>query len=247
MGKKKYGWKVRAFLLPFLACLVMCVVDGVFPFGDRCILHVDMYHQYCPFFTEFADKLKHGGNLQYSWRIGLGSDFVALYAYYLASPLNWLLLIWPKHWIIEFMTLAILVKIAVHYGLRNADGDIAEIDGMRALVFSTAYAMSGFVAAYSWNIMWMDVIALTPFVIWGLERLVKEGKSSLYYVTLAICILSNYYISIMLCMFLVIYFGWLFFGIRKGRAVAFGRFALYSLLAGGTGAVLMLPEMLIFG
>jgi hypothetical protein len=31
-----------------------------------------------------------------------------------------------------------------------------------AFVFSTAYALSGFVAAYSWDVMWMDVVAVAP-------------------------------------------------------------------------------------
>ena len=77
---------LQAFLLPFVIYAVICFRNGVFPFGDNCILHVDMYHQYEPFFTEFMDKLKHGGSLLYSFRLGLGSDFVALFAYYLASP-----------------------------------------------------------------------------------------------------------------------------------------------------------------
>ena len=79
---------VMAFLMPFIICVVICIGNGVYPFGDNCILHIDMYHQYCPFFTEFLHKLRTGGSLQYSWNLGLGSDFVSLYAYYLASPLK---------------------------------------------------------------------------------------------------------------------------------------------------------------
>ena len=76
---------LTSFLLPLIITVIICIDHGVYPFGDRCLLQVDMYHQYCPFFTEFADKLKTGGSLMYSWTVGLGSDFVSLYAYYLAS------------------------------------------------------------------------------------------------------------------------------------------------------------------
>ena len=48
---------VMAFLMPFIICVVICIGNGVYPFGDNCILHIDMYHQYCPFFTEFLHKL----------------------------------------------------------------------------------------------------------------------------------------------------------------------------------------------
>ena len=113
LGKKKSNkWAyLAAFLIPFLICVIICIANGVYPFGDYCILHVDMYHQYCPFFTEFLEKLQNGGSLMYSWKLGLGSDFVSLYAYYLASPLNVLLMLCPKSYVIEFMTLLILVKI----------------------------------------------------------------------------------------------------------------------------------------
>ena len=61
-------------------------------------------------------------------------------------------------------------------------------------------------AAYSWNIMWLDCILLFPLIVYGLERLVREQKGMLYCVTLGLSILSNYYISIMTCLFLVLYF-----------------------------------------
>ena len=78
LGKKKSNkWAyLAAFLIPFLICVIICIANGVYPFGDYCILHVDMYHQYCPFFTEFLEKLQNGGSLMYSWNLGLGSDFV---------------------------------------------------------------------------------------------------------------------------------------------------------------------------
>lgn len=243
-----------AFFLPFLICVIICIGNGVYPFGDNCILHIDMYHQYCPFFTEFLNKLQNGGSLQYSWNLGLGSDFVALYAYYLSSPLNFLMVLWPKQYVIEFMTLLILIKIAFcgltffiflkyHYKFVGKDGKMHGNQVMPALVFSTAYALSGFVAAYSWDIMWMDSIALFPLIMVGLERLVKEKKPGLYYVTLALSIFSNYYISIMICIFLVFAFLLLLWETKGKRVAAVFRFIWYSGLAGLTSAVLLLPEI----
>ncbi|MEI3186978.1 MAG: YfhO family protein [Lachnospiraceae bacterium] len=37
----------------------------------------------------------------------------ALFAYYLASPLNWLILLCPAKYVIEFMTISIVVKIGL--------------------------------------------------------------------------------------------------------------------------------------
>ena len=247
---------IAAFGLPFFICVIICIGNGVYPFGDNCILHIDMYHQYCPFFTEFLNKLQSGGSLQYSWNLGLGSDFVSLYAYYLASPLNFLILLCPKSHVIEFMTLLIILKISAsgltfflyirhHYKLVGKDGRMHKNQVIPAIVFSTAYALSGFVAAYSWDIMWMDCIALFPLIMIGLERLVQEKKAGLYYITLALCIFCNYYISIMICIFLVFAFILLFFSQKKRKGGAVLRFGWYSLLAGASSAILLLPEIAV--
>lgn len=237
---------LQAFLLPFVIYAVICFRNGVFPFGDNCILHVDMYHQYEPFFTEFMDKLKHGGSLLYSFRLGLGSDFVALFAYYLASPLNWLLFFCPALYVIEFMTILILVKIGlcsltfVIY-LRKRFGG-ADACGV---LMGTFYALSGYMAAYYWNIMWLDVLVLTPLVVLGLWQLVREGRCRLYCISLAAAVLSNFYIAIMLCIFLVMIFAAFLLEETRGvkeRLCCIGRFSICSLLAGGMGAVLILPE-----
>ena len=256
--EKNWIWGASAFGIPFIVCVIICAANGIYPFGENCILHIDMYHQYCPFFMEFREKLTEGGSLLYSWNLGLGSDFVALYAYYLASPLNWLLILCPKGLVIEFMTLTTWIKIALaglffyfyleeRFRLKDREGKYHISSAAPALVFSTAYALSGFVATYSWNIMWMDSIALAPLIIMGLERLVKRNRPVVYYVALALSILSNYYISIMICLFLVLYFVVLLLEQKKGKIKACLRFAWYSLLAGGTAAILLIPEIIMLG
>ncbi len=256
--KKKYMWYAIAFLIPVVVSIVIYIGMGVYPFGDSCILQVDMYHQYCPFFTEFMNKLQNGGSLMYTWNLGLGSNFVALFAYYLASPLNWLLFFCPEGFVIEFMTILTLLKtgfagwsffyfLKERYQLLGKDRKFHQNTLFPALVFATTYAFSGFMAAYSWNIMWLDSIALAPLIILGLEKLVKEKKVALYYITLSIAILSNYYISIMICIFLVLYFIIILFEQKKARIMTCCRFAGYSLLAGGTSAVLLLPELIALG
>ncbi|MDD7638412.1 MAG: YfhO family protein, partial [Clostridiales bacterium] len=209
------------FLIPLLIAVIVCIDHGVYPVGDQCILQVDMYHQYCPFFVELTDKMKNGGSIFFSWNIGLGADFVSLFAYYLASPLNLLLVLCPSEYIIEFMTILVLLKIAFsgfsftyylmeHFGLNEKEngafGEPCQISAFAAAIFGCAYALSAFMAAYAWNIMWLDCMMLAPLAILGLERMVKTGNALLYYVVLALCIWSNFYIAIMICIFLVLWF-----------------------------------------
>ena len=196
-----------AFAVPVAVMLIIFAQRGIYPFGEETFLRTDMYHQYAPFFSEFHHKLTEGGSLLYSWDIGMGVNFMALYAYYLASPLNWLLIFCPKDLIIEFMSYAIVLKIGLSglsfaWYLRSRWGRGSFGVGF----FGIFYALSGYMAAYSWNIMWLDCILLFPLIMRGLERLVQEKKGLLYSIALGVSILSNYYISIMTCIFMVIYF-----------------------------------------
>ncbi|MEI3186977.1 MAG: YfhO family protein [Lachnospiraceae bacterium] len=113
--------------------------------------------------------------------------------------------------------------------------------------FGIFYALSGYMAAYSWNIMWLDCIVIFPLIMLALEHLVKEGKGMAYCLLLGFSILSNYYISIMTCMFLVFYMIALLILEQEMTLEKFvGRlfqFAGYSLLAGGLSAVVLLPEI----
>ncbi len=240
---------IAAFLVPVLVMIVIFIQRGIFPFGEDSFLRTDMYHQYAPFFSEFQYKLTHGGSLLYSWDVGMGINFAALYAYYLASPFNWLLILCPKSLVIEFMTYMIVLKIGLcgltmDYYLRRH----FHTDRFGTAFFAILYALSGYMAAYSWNIMWLDCIFLFPLIMLGLERLVREGRWGLYCISLGLSILSNYYISIMICIFMVIYFGaqLIIEGWRGFRALftVMGQFSLASLAAGGLAAFVLLPEVL---
>ena len=171
---KKRGPLLAAFCIPLLITLIICVNREIYPFGDQCMLHIDMYHQYCPFFTELMEKLKTGGSPFYSWNIGLGADFVSLYAYYLASPLNWLLILWPRGYVIEFMTALSILKIALsgltftyylgeHFLVWQDAGNAAavirtekktavrlpaDVASYAAAVCGAAYALCAFMAEY---------------------------------------------------------------------------------------------------
>ncbi len=238
-----------SFMMPVAIMLVIFFIRDIYPFGsgERSFLHIDMYHQYLPFLTEFYHKLKGGESLFYSWNTGIGSNFLALYAYYLASPFNWLCVFFPESLLMEFLTYMIVLKIGLcgisftYYIKKHFQTDSANV-----LLFSVFYSLSGFIAAYNWDVMWLDVIALAPIVILGLEKLVNEGKCLLYCGALALCIISNYYLSIMLCIFLVLYFGVLIIS-RAEHTFYFLRracinFFIYSLIAGGIAAVLLVPE-----
>ena len=243
---------IIAFVIPLIIMTALYIAREIYPFGNNCYLRSDMYHQYAPFFSELWNKLRHGESLTYSWDIGMGTNFTALYAYYLASPSNWFIVLFPQKYMIEIMNVIIILKLCLssltftyyiskHFNTRKCT----------IALFGMFYALSGFVAAYSWNIMWLDCIVLLPLIILGLERLVNENRCFLYCITLGLCIYTNYYIAIMVCISVILYFIVLMAAYKGTRRPViyvkkFLNFAIYSLLAGGLAACLLLPEFYAF-
>ena len=66
-----------SFFLPLLVMAGCCIVFGVQPFGDNSLLIIDGLHQYMPFYSVLYDKLKGGETLFYSFRSGLGINFLS--------------------------------------------------------------------------------------------------------------------------------------------------------------------------
>lgn len=232
-----------AFSLTVLMLLGFFVFQKVFPFGNRSFMYMDMYHQYVPFMTELWNALRDAEESYFSYRVGIGSDFTALYVYYLASPLHFLAFFIPKEYCIELVTYLCVFKLGVcSFSACFYLQEKYKAEGYEKICFALLYSTCGFMCAYNWNIMWLDACMLMPLVLLGLEKLVKEGKCGLYCVALAATIYTNYYIAILLCVFLVFYFIALLCinGISWKKLVNFG---IFSLLAGGMAAVLLLPEV----
>ena len=200
-------YAILAFLIPFLVLFLAYAVRGVFPFGNRHILTVDIYHQYAPFMAVYRDKILSGGSPFYSFAGGLGFNFYALFAYYLASPFNLLLLIFPPSFLTEAVLLITLLKIglagwAFHFFLRTA----FQRRGYLAIAFSSFYALSGFTMAYAWNVMWLDTLIWLPIVFAALIRLMRDGRWILYPVALTMMIVSHFYTAYMACLFIALMF-----------------------------------------
>lgn len=85
---------------------------------------------------------------------------------------------------------------------------------LKTLIFSSMYALCGYVAIQQFNPMWLDAVVWLPMLIWGIERLVKDRRPILYIVSLTLIVTANYYIGYMCCIFTAIYFIAYYFLVR---------------------------------
>ncbi len=234
-----------SFVIP-LGVMTGCMIAyEVGPFGNYSFVIIDGLHQYMPFYSVLYDKLKRGGSLFYTFRAGLGMNFLSLMSYYLSSPLNLIILFFKKSQLNSAVSILIALKISlsglfagIYFSSR------ADRQGPVVVAASVAYALNSYMIGYCWNVMWLDAIMVLPLVIYGIDKLVEEKKGWLYCLSLFYALFCNYYIGYMICIFSVL---WFFIGHFKSVRHFFGsglHFAFSSLLAGGMAAVMLIPAYL---
>ena len=234
--------------LTFLLFIAAYARLGVWPLGTKTVMVVDLHHQYGPLLSELREMLRTGGNFTYSFHVGLGTNFIPAFAYYLASPLNLLLLLFPENLLPEAVLVITLIKFSLAGGAFTLTVQgLYKRRNAATVALGIAYAMMGYMIAYSWNLMWLDVVVLAPITVLCLEHLLDTGKYLPYILTLALALFANYYIGFMLCIFLVLYFA--VWSLRQRRGLKEWltggiRFGVCSLIAGGLAACLLVPTAL---
>ncbi len=250
--------KPKAWFFPVLCGALTLVLAsiayigiGMWPIGEKSAMIVDLHHQYGPMLSQLRDMLLNGGSVLYTFEVGTGTSFIPLFAYYLASPFNLILVLLPQALLTEGILLITLIKFALTGAFMALCMQyIFKRRSYAGVAVGLMYALMMYMLAYSWDIMWLDCVMVLPLCIMGFEMMMRTGKYLLYVLSLAYILYSNYYIGFMVCIFLVLYFVAFFFRARRNgvqQTVGFARFAIGSLLGGGLAAFILLPAFLSLG
>ena len=240
---------LAGFLLSVLVAGAGFIAHGVWPFGDKTVLIVDSLHQYLPFYTDLHQKLTDSESLLYSFSGGLGYNFWSTFAYYMASPVNFLLVLVPMEHVCDFMDLVILMKIGLCGGcfswyLHKRDSGRKYLPA----VFGVMFALSNYVIGYYFNLMWLDSVAMLPLIMYGIEQIIEGKSGRMFCLSLFYGLWCNYYIGFMLCIFSCLYFLVRWISAKKitGRRILKSciTFGWYALLAGGMAALILVPAFM---
>ena len=216
-----YCWLAAGCTIGIMLLVFYCY--SLFPFGEKTILRMDLYHQYGPLFAELYDRIVNGESFFYSWRTGLGSPFLGNFFNYLSSPSLIFMLIFGHKNMPEAIATMIVAKAALAaaaftYYLKKSQNK----HDFSTAAFGILYAMCGYFIAYYWNVMWIDTMAYFPLVILGIENIINKRSPKLYIPMLALTLLTSYYMGYMTCIFSVLYFLVYYFGNHEITSVAEG-------------------------
>ena len=241
-----------AFILPIAVMALIYIAMEVWPFGKSSVLVLDLNGQYVYYFEALRDILRGEQGVLYSFERALGGEFLGIIAYYLASPLSVIVALFPEGHITEALYTILLLKC----GLSGMNMCIYlhkshPTKKLNELIFSILYAFCSYAVVMQHNTMWFDCFLLLPLILLGVESLIKYRRYKLYVVTLAVAVLSNYYIGYMVCIAVAAYFFFYYclctsgernpLGESKHFVKTLGRMALFSLIAVGIATIIILP------
>lgn len=236
-----------SFLLPVAILFISYIIFQVWPFGERSVLSLDLNAQYVYYYDYMYDVFAGKESLFYSWSRNLSGEFMGIIGYYLASPFNFLVWIYPREMITEGLMTMMLAKagaagLSCAFFLRKH----RSCDRMTTVLFSVMWALCGFFIVQTMNPMWLDGLVALPLVAMGVERICDKRKFLLYVVSLVYIFVANFYIGYMTGIFSALYFLWyLASGRSKNRHV--GEYCGSVLMYGGGSvcAILMSGFMLL--
>ncbi len=249
---KKYGYLLACFGIPAAIMLLMHFGMKVWPFGERSVLVLDLNGQYVYYFEALRKLIYGEGSFIYSFGRTLGGVFLCIFAYYLASPLSFIVALFPKKMITE----ALLTLLVLKTGLSGLTFGIyihntRKRNPIPTVIFSVMYALTAYGVVYQHNTMWLDNVILFPLILLGIEEMIRHGKYKLFVISLSMAVLSNYYIGYMTCIFVAVYFFYAYFsrtpeernphGVQHHFAKSFGRIALFSAIVVAISAIIILP------
>lgn len=245
--KLKPLYYAAAFIIPALLTFISYVYFGVYPFGERSVLTLDLNGQYVYYFENIRRCFWEGENPLYSWARNLSGGYQGVIGYYLASPFTFIVILMPRKFILEALMIMQICKVGA-CGLtfcvyaQHSKG----VKPLQSVIFSTMYALMAFVAIQLIDPMWIDGPIFLPLIMLGVEYLVDDGRKINYIIPLAIMFIANFYIGFMIAIFTALYFVYyLFFGAKRQFREAMDYAKVFGRMVLATGVALMCSYIMI--
>ncbi len=256
--KRELYWKqpLIAALITIVCFYVMCMVSNIYPFGKYVIMASDLEAQYTPFLFLYRRHLmdldwSHPiSSFTYSSELGLGKNLMGTFGYYLASPVNLIILLFKPSQASLFIMTLIGIKLSLASAFMCMFINKRSSKPSRLpMMFGIMYAFSSYTMVYMMNIMWLDGYALLPLLLYFIEDYLEDERHRFHKIaiTLVFLFVTNYYIAYMAGVFSFFYLivrmieTDRFAGGVKSGLKLIGRFILTAVLSALSVCVVLLP------
>lgn len=241
---------ILTFIVPPIAVAVILLIvyamGRMYPFGDKTLAWCDMHQQVVPLLLNFKDILQGEGNFFLNMQNAAGMNFYGVFLFFISSPFSFLVVFIEKADIMNFMNILTLLKMATcaitaNIYFRRCHKRLHLFWGA---LFSVVYAFSGYAMLFYQNTVWLDVMYFFPLLLISFDSLIKNKRTGGLIFCLSGMLVLNYYLSYMVVIFTIIYFGLYLFMNRRRETVngIAPRFIIACAVAAALTAVIWLPS-----
>ena len=207
-GRKSDLRPLYAFLITLVLYVLAALLCSKYPLGEYSFLQSDLKAQYAPFLGLLRGKLTDLGSvpknhlisyISYSFRLGLGKNFLGTFGYYLASPFNLIYLFIDEAQIDAAVLAIVILKLSLSSGFMCLflGSKTDDKKTLWPILLGIMYAFSLYSQAFIFQIMWLDGYMLLPLILFFTEKFVKKQKYLGLVLSLLVLFISNYYIAYM--------------------------------------------------
>ncbi len=230
--------------------MIVMVTHGYAPFGDKVYLRGDNVNQLSGYAVELKRKIANHDGLFYTWKVTGGGSFYYIFSYALCSVFMLPLILcdiesFSSVLDFNFVVVSLLMYLTMNIYLVNKPTECKmRKKSPYLLIFSLAYAFLPALVNAGTFYPYLGCFVVMPLVLLGLEEYVANGNWILYFVSLAIVVMTNFYIGVICCAFIVMYYLTLSFQGFKYFVECSIRVLLVSVCAVGIAGIIIVPVIL---
>lgn len=190
----------------FISVTIAFIIFYINYIARGTILYSDLYNQGLDFLQYYKDHFNPlSKDWVYNWNIALGDNNFALILYYLLSPFNLLLKLIKNCDMITILPIFLTIKIGfmIYFAsLFFGETTSRKYRWIGSLIYISTYNI---IVYGKYQIMWLDTYIFLPLVLLGIERIIKKEGYYLYIFSLAILIITDYYLAVLIIPHIAIY------------------------------------------
>lgn len=184
--------------------IVVFIIKGIYPFGNNSLIWGDMHDQITAFYYHFYDCFKGSKSLLIDFSSSASVNFFGIIAYYILSPLSFITLLVKREDIYLVISVIVVLKILISaltclYSIRYY---FKKLPNLLSVLLAIIFAFSGYSLIMYQITPWIDVMYMFPLVMIGLKKTLDLEKPTVYIITLTLCLIFSFYVSMMMVIFI---------------------------------------------
>jgi len=245
-------WQSYKKLYYGLVTLLLSFIYGSLVINGQYYMYIDIgadtYSHSWPYYTWFAEQIKNGQSLFWSFNLGLGGNMISSLSG-LMDPFNLILFLFPK----QLFPLGILVTTIVKYyvlaTIAYAYFKKIGFNGFALVVSSLCYTFCGWFVSWGQHYSFATVFVLFTFILYSFEYYIYSNKKILLIISIVLLAVHSLYFFYMVSIFFLIYSIFRYFTIDKKNRIVFYKYflKLFSIYICGIGlsSVVFIPQIFV--